>query len=105
MTSYEVKYSPLALADLDKVWDEVFEASKDYDVTDNYISELLDKMDEISKHPKTGELLIFDDVFTGIYYVTYKKYSAFYRIRPDYIEVGRVLYNRSDYIKRIIGFK
>ena len=32
-------------------------------------------------------------------------YSAFYRIRDGYIEVGRILYNRSDYIKKIMHFE
>ena len=103
MNNYKVVYSPLAIADMDEAWDEVWASSENFDVADNYISELMNKVDDISKHPKTGERLIFDDVFTGIYYVTHKKYSAFYRIRQDYIEVGRVLYNRSDYIKKIIG--
>ena len=47
-------------------------------------------------------LLYYEDIFTGIYYVTHKKYSAFYRIRADRIEVGRVLYNRSAYISLVI---
>ena len=104
MNNYEVVYSPLALVDMDKAWDEIFSASENINIADNYIVELMDKVDEISKHPKTGELLVFDGVFTGIYYVNHKKYSAFYRIRQGYIEIGRVLYNKSDYIKKIIGF-
>ena len=104
MNNYEVVYSPLALADMDKAWDEIWSASENIDIDDNYIAELMDKVDEISKHPKTGELLVFDGVFTGIYYVNHKKYSAFYRIRQGYIEIGRVLYNKGDYMKKIIGF-
>ncbi len=100
---FKIAYSPVALSDLDRVWDEVFEASEDLDITDNYISDLRGKLKAVSKNPKTGKRLYYEDVFTGIYYVTHKKYSAFYRIRKDCIEVGRVLYNRSDYIKRVIS--
>ena len=94
---YEIVYSPIALADMDQAWDEVYEASADFDIAD-----LRKKLKNVSKRPKTGERLYYDDIFTGIYYVTHKKYSAFYRIRAGRIEVGRVLYNRSAYISLVI---
>lgn len=105
MNNYDVVYSPLSLADMDAAWDDIYAVCCDVETADNYIFELMDEIDEISKHPKTGERLIYDDVFTGIYYVNHKKYSAFYRIRDKYIEVGRVLYNRGDYISKILKFK
>lgn len=100
--AYELAYSPVALADLDQVWDEVYESSKDYDIADQYIMDLRSKLKKICKHPKTGERLYYEDIFTGIYYVTHKKYSAFYRIRAGLVEVGRVLYNRSAYVSLVI---
>ncbi|MBO4911563.1 MAG: type II toxin-antitoxin system RelE/ParE family toxin [Butyrivibrio sp.] len=99
---FELVYSPVALADLDQMWDEVYEASKDFDIADQYISDLRVKLKKICKRPKTGECLYYDGIFTGIYYVTHKKYSAFYRIRAGRVEVGRVLYNRSEYIALVI---
>lgn len=41
--------------------------------------------------------------FTGIYLVCFKEYIAFYRIHGDVIEVGRVLFARSDYMKTLFG--
>jgi plasmid stabilization system protein ParE len=99
---YDIVYSPLALTDMDRVWDEVYEASADYDIADKYIFDLRSKLKKIRKCPKTGERLYYEGIFTGIYYVTHKKYSAFYRIRAGRIEVGRVLYNRSAYIGLVI---
>ncbi|WP_029318887.1 type II toxin-antitoxin system RelE/ParE family toxin [Butyrivibrio sp. AE3004] len=96
---YEIVYSPMALADMDQTWDEV---SADFGIADKYIADLRANLKKVSKRPKTGERLYYEDVFTGIYYVTHKKYSAFYRIRSDRIEVGRVLYNRSAYISLVI---
>lgn len=98
---YEIVYSPIALADMDQAWDEV---SSDFDLADKYIADLRAKLKKVSKRPKTGERLYYEDIFTGIYYVTHKKHSAFYRIRADRIEVGRVLYNRSAYISLVINF-
>ena len=100
---YEIVYSSIALADLEQAWDEVYEASQDFDIADKYIADLRLKLKSISKHPKSGEQLCYEDMFTGIYYVTHKKYSAFYRIRSNRIEVGRVLYNRSSYLSLLIG--
>lgn len=101
---YEIVYSPIALTDMDQAWDEVYEAPSDFDIADKYIADLRAKLKKVSKRPKTGERLYYEDIFTGIYYVTHKKYSAFYRIRADRIEVGRVLYNRSAYISLVINF-
>ena len=98
---YKLVYSPMALSDLDNAWDDVYEASQDSDIADKYLSELCDKLRKICKCPKTGECLYYDGIFTGIYYVTHKKYSAFYRLRSGRLEVSRVLYNRSDYIKLV----
>ena len=99
---YRIVYSDMALSDMDKAWDVIHDASMDIDTADNYIKALRANLKEISKHPKTGERLYYEDMFTGIYYVTRKKYSAFYRIVGDSIQVGRVLYNRSEYIKMVI---
>lgn len=100
--TYELVYSPVALSDLDQVWDEVYKASRDFDIADQYILDLRTKLRNICLRPQTGERLYYEDEFTGIYYVTHKKYSAFYRIRAGFVEVGRVLYNRRDYIHLII---
>ena len=41
--------------------------------------------------------------FTGLYFVTFKEYMAFYRIHGEIIEVARVLFCRSDYMKTLFG--
>ena len=104
MTRYKVVYSPRALDDLERAWDEIYSASLDVDVTDTYIEELRAKVRDISKYPKTGERLMFEGIFTGIYYVVHKKYSAFYRVVNDRMEVIRVLYNRSNYMQILFDY-
>jgi hypothetical protein len=42
---YHVEYSQVAIRDLDRVWNEVFEASKDYDTTQKYLDDLMDKVE------------------------------------------------------------
>ena len=36
---YHLKYSPVAEEDLDRVWDEVWEASQSFDIADKYLHE------------------------------------------------------------------
>lgn len=40
---YQVEYSEVAIRDLDRVWNEAFEASKDFEITQKYVDDLMDK--------------------------------------------------------------
>ena len=42
---HKVQYSKAAIRDLDRVWAEVFEASRSYDITEKYIDDLMDKVE------------------------------------------------------------
>lgn len=101
--NFEIVYSPSAQNDLDRVWDEVYEASQDFDIADKYIKDLMTSIREKKKYSKSGKQLFYMDDFTGIYYVAFKEYMAFYRIIDNMIEVGRVLFARSDYMKTLFG--
>lgn len=93
-----VKYSKIAIQDLDRVWTEVFEASKDYDTTEKYINGLMDKVETKASYPESGSPLYYEDSFTGYYFVVFKAYIAFYRIKKDVMLVDRILFGRSDYM-------
>lgn len=98
---YTVKYSPKALEDLDTVWEGVFAASKSYDITKKYLNDILDMVDTKADFPFSGSPLIFNDMFTGYYYLVYKKYMVFYRIEGTFICVDRVLMSKSDYTSKL----
>ena len=100
---YQLKYSPIAEDDLDRVWDEVWEASQNFDIADKYVEDLRNALKQKKKYPKTGSPLTYMGEFTGLYYVTFKEYMAFYRIHGDVIEVARVLFSRSDYMMVLFG--
>lgn len=99
--SYIVKFSPLALADLDRVYYEVFQACLDNNTTRKYVSELIDKIENKKEFPESGTPLNFNNIFTGYRFVIYKSYIAFYYIDSNTIYVDRVLYSKSDYIKKL----
>ena len=88
-----------AIRDLDRVWAEVFEASKDYDITTRYIDDLMDKLEAKADYPKSGAPLYYQDSFTGYYFVVFKAYLAFYRLENEVMLVDRVLFGRSDYMR------
>ena len=103
---YKVEYSRAAIRDLDRVWTEVLESSKSYEITERHIEELLDKVEEKVDHPKVGSPLYYENSFTGYYFVVFKAYIAFYRLESDRMLIDRVLYGRSDYFRILhLGFK
>jgi plasmid stabilization system protein ParE len=96
---YKVKYSKSAIRDLDRVWSEIFEASKNQNITIKYIDDLMNKIEEKADYPKSGSPLYYENGFTGYYYVVFKAYLAFYRIENNSILVDRVLLGKSDYMR------
>ena len=96
---HKVQYSKAAIRDLDRVWAEVFEASRSYDITEKYIDDLMDKVESKADFPKSGSPLYYQDSFTGYYFVVFKAYLAFYRIEDDIMLVDRVLFGKSDYMR------
>ena len=99
----KVLYSPAALRDLDRVWTEVFEASASYDITEKYIDELMDKIEEKNIFPDSGSPLYYENQFTGYRFVVYKEYISFYRVERNALLIDRILYRKSDYMQ-ILGF-
>ncbi len=99
MTTYKLHYSPKAQRDMEKVWDGVWEASKDFDVADRYVDEFVDEIAKKKKSPKTGIPLYYQGLFTGFYSINFKAYKAFYRIKEEYVEVARILPIKMDYLK------
>lgn len=98
MMRYRVEYSKVAVRDLDRVWAEVFEASKSKEITGKYLDELLDKIEAKADFPASGSPLYYENSFTGYYFIVFKAYLVFYRIKDNSILVDRILYGKSDYM-------
>ena len=99
--SYRIEYSQAAIRDLDRVWNEVYEASKEADIATRYVDGLMDCVAEKRAFPKSGAPLYYENGFTGYYYVVFTAYMAFYRIVEERILVDRVVFGRSDYMRII----
>ena len=96
---YKIVYSKKAFSDLDRVYQEVLNASRSYDISDHYITDLMDAIERMSDYPASGSPLCYKDTFTGFYFVVFKVYIAFYRIDDNSILVDRILFGGSNYIK------
>ena len=101
---YRIQYSKAAIRDLDRIWMEVFDASKDYDITEQYITDLMDKVETKSDYPESGSPPFYEDSITGYYFIVFKAYIAFYRVENDKLLVDRVLYGQSDYMRKLHMF-
>lgn len=98
---HEIVYSPIAIRDLDRVYAEVFEASKSVETALQYIDDLMERVARKREYPKSGAPLNYDGGFTGYYFVVFKAYMAFYRADVGKIFVDRVLFGRSDYMRTL----
>ena len=97
--NYSIRYTPQAQTDIETVWDNVYEASKNFDIADDYVDNLQNKISKKKSFPNSGIPLIYKGLFTGIYSINYKAYKAFYRVNGKYVEILRVLLSKRDYIK------
>ena len=100
---YLLRYTLQAMRDMDSVWDEVYQASKSYDIADKYIKDFIDTITKKKQSPTSGIPLRYKGLFTGFYFIVLKKYMAFYRIKDDYIEVIRIIYEKRDYMQTLFG--
>ena len=98
---YSIKFSAQAVRDLNRTWDEVFEASKNTEITAKYLDDLLDKIESKRDFPFSGTPLYYEELFTGYYFIIFKSYLAFYHVDEKEITVDRVLYGKSDYIRKL----
>ena len=64
--SYSIRYTPQAQIDLETVWDNVYEASKNLDIADKYTDCILKKVSEKKDFPNSG-IPLFIKVFLLVF--------------------------------------
>ena len=101
--SCQVRYAPKAQRDMDEVWNDVLEASKEIETATRYVEDFADKIAEKKVFPHSGIPLRYRGLFTGFYSVNFKAYKAFYRVMEDYIEVLRIIPAKRDYMRILFG--
>lgn len=96
-------YTPKAMQDMDAVWNETYEASKSDNIADKRIEEFIDMISSKKVSPTSGTALRYKGLFTGYYFINFNKYTAFYRIKEDHIEVLRIINSKRDYMDILFG--
>ena len=99
--SYQLLYSPSALRDLDRIWAEVYSASQERGIAGAYVDGLMKAVAQKCNFPLSGTPLYYDGRFTGYYFVVFKAYIAFYRVQDESVFVDRVLFGKSDYMRKL----
>ena len=52
---YTVEYSRTAIRDLDRLWEDVFSASRSFEIAETYVDDLMNKIEDRSDFPSSGE--------------------------------------------------
>lgn len=100
--SYRITFSNVALEDISKMSNDIYNACLDKKTTKEYVSNLLKKIREKADFPESGIPLLFLKQSIGYRYIIYKSYLAFYRIKGNEIIVERVLFAKSNYFKDLL---
>lgn len=96
----KINYSPLALNDLDEIWEYITEELMNPSAAENTVNGIMDAVEALADFPDAGARLVFDgDLDSGYRFVIYKNYMAFYHTQNDMIYVDRVIYGKRDYMK------
>lgn len=105
MPSTDIRYSPLALQDLDNIWSYIALELKNPKAAQHTIGSILATVSRLSTFPDSGTpLSALYPIRTGYRYVSSGNYLAFYRHEGD-VYVDRVLYAGSDYLKTLLGMR
>lgn len=98
----KILYSPLALKDLDAIWDYITNELMSPSAAENTVNGIIDRIDGLDGFPETGSRLLFDNgLDSGYRFINFKNYMAFYHIQMELIYVDRVMYGKQDYMKTL----
>ena len=101
-----IKYSPLALADLDEIWDYISLQLSNPTAAENTVNGILAAVDTLKQFPKSGATVEFSNgISSGYRFVQYGNYMAFYRISNNDVFIDRVIYGKRDYMKILFSNK
>ena len=100
---YKLRYSPRFDMDMQRLKMDILGVSFSSETADKYVKDFITKIENKKSFPHSGSRVYYGDHFTGLYYIHFKAYNAFYRVRGDYMEVLRILPSKSDYLRILIG--
>lgn len=100
---YEVSYSPLALQDLDEIWDYVEVELGKPSAARRAVEAIMERVSLLGDFPLSGTpLSSVCPMETEYRFVVAGNYLAFYRVSDGKVRVDRVLHSRRDYLRTLL---
>ena len=98
----EVVWSPVALADLDAIWEWIAVESGEPAAAERTITAILDRVDDAANFPlATTPLDSRCRIRSGWRFVEERGYLVFIRVDRSCLFVDRVLSGKSDYLRKL----
>lgn len=100
----EVVWSPMAVTDLDAIWEWIAIENGEPSSADRTVNAIVDRMDEVAGFPLASASL--DSVCrirSDWRFVSERGYLAFFRVGDGRVYVDRVLSGKSDYLRKLFG--
>ena len=102
----DLKYSPEALKDLDEIWEYIHSNLCNPDAADHTINAILDKTELLREFPYSGAPLdTMSRIRSDYRFISANNFLAFYRIQDEIIYIDRILYERRDCLRILLGTK
>ena len=100
----KILYSPLAMADLDGIWDYIKIELCNLKAADNVVGKIVNKIDLLKEFPEIGTSLSAIVSFENDYRFTVSGYHLiFYRFENNIIYVDRILNGKQNYMTILFG--
>ena len=98
--AYNLRYSPLALKDLDEIYDYIACRLENPSAADHTLDGILSAIERLKEFPETGAVLYSVlGMETDYRFIIYKNYMAFYRHVENTVFIDRIIYGKRDYLR------
>ena len=95
-----LQFSSLALQDLDAIFSHINNTLHNPTAARNTIAAIIHTSVRLSDFPRLGAIIkLVNSSNTEVRYIISGSYLIAYVVKPTHIEIVRILYARSDYIK------
>ena len=102
--SYEVVYAPLAIEDLDAIWEYLGVDCENEAAATKTVDAIMNRIDTLSSFPESGTPLDARCIIHSSHrFVVSGHYLAFYRTGNGRVYVDRILDGRTDYLRHPFG--
>jgi len=99
MTERILRYSPLAVRDLDGIFNYISQTLRNLQSARKIVSDILDRAEDLEALPYIGSLVDGLPSDSGEYRVIgVHNYLVFYRVTDTGVFIDRILYKRRDYL-------